>query len=203
MEPATIRRYEYQALRTKLTARPEEQLIIPFSSMRPEQRDLVRDIEITRMIQTGPDKVASNTGIKSYDKSCSRFVGQAAKFCMDGEWFSCTPVRIEEEKSLLSDETHQKLVSLWHGRDWTKTLMTRSDARDKDGLALLSFAKFAGLIRPGRLKCQVTDRQILRYRRLPALHKTNIIVTCPPSTHPTFFSPHCTEDPQCNFLDYE
>ena len=154
MEPASLRRKEYLALRTKLTARTEEQLVIPFSSMLPDQRDLVRDIEIKQLVNEG--KVA---GVQTYNRSCSRFVGQTSKYSVDGEWFSSAPNPSEEEPAELRQE-HRKLMSLWHGRNWTKTLMTRSDARDKDGLALLSYAKFEILIRPGRMKSKLKDRQM-------------------------------------------
>ena len=106
----------------------------------------------------GPGKNITGTKVNSYSQSCSRFVGQTAKYCINGEWLSCSPHTFEEDKVIQPGEKHQKLVSLWYGRDWTKTLMTRSDARDKDGLALLSFSKFAELVRPGRLKHQVTDK---------------------------------------------
>ena len=155
-----MRRHSYSALRTKLTAKTDEQMVIPFSSMDPEQRHLVRDIELKRMVDTvGQDRT---TGLNAYSRSCARFVGQTAKFSINGEWFSCAPNRFEEgsaESTKQSSEQHHKLRSLWHGRDWTKTLMTRSDARDKNGLALLSFSKFQGLVRPGRMKSQLTDRQ--------------------------------------------
>jgi hypothetical protein len=166
MEPATIRRKGYLALRTKLTAPIKEQMIIPFASMTDDQKDLVRDVELKRMIQFGSYKNRDVNDL--FSKSCSRFIGQTAKFSVEGEWFSSSPNRQDDENldQPLSQSAYdggdkrQKFMTLWHGRDWMKTLMTRSDAKDKDGLALLSFSKFGGLLQQGKIKGQLTDRRV-------------------------------------------
>ncbi len=96
--------------------------------------------------------------------SSSRFVGQTAKYSIGDSWFS-SATRVTESKlaprdsTSESDERRRRFVSLWHGRDWTKVLASRSNIRESDGLAVVSYGRFSGLARPvGRMRSAIADR---------------------------------------------